>query len=142
FKIAAARFPIVLGADDYTRRLHFHIEHVQLGLPIGVPAPNAQMSFIQSEQAAAFLAWLGRSNLEGPVNACSQGEITPGQIITLITQATGREANMLSETEAIHMSPFGVPEPWYMNTAKAEAAGFSFEPLQDWMPELIRKIVG
>ena len=142
FKVAAVRFPIVLGIDDYTRRLHFHIEHVQQGLPLGVPNPDALMSFIHSDEAASFLAWLGKSHLEGPANACSQGEVSPGQMISLIAQAIGREANILSKTDEVHMSPFGIPESWYMSTAKAETAGFTFQPLSDWLPNLIQRIVG
>jgi nucleoside-diphosphate-sugar epimerase len=141
FAVAAVRFPIVLGHDDYTRRLHFHVEHVQQGLPLGLPNLNARMSFIRSDEAAAFLAWLGNSKLEGPFNACSRGELSPGEIISIITQATGRQANILSETDEAHMSPFGIPQPWYMDTANAEAAGFSFQLLDDWMPNLIREIV-
>ncbi|WP_028612519.1 NAD-dependent epimerase/dehydratase family protein [Paenibacillus harenae] len=140
FPAAAVRFPIVLGDDDYTRRLHFHVEHVRQGQPLGVPNPDAQMSFIHAGEAASFLAWLGRSPLEGPVNACSKGEVTPVQIIALIEQAAGRQANLLRETEAAHMSPFGIPEPWYMDTAKADAAGFPFQPLDEWLPKLIREI--
>jgi nucleoside-diphosphate-sugar epimerase len=141
FPVAAVRFPIVLGHDDYTRRLHFHVKHVQEELPLGIPNLNARMSFIRSDEAASFLAWLGNSNLEGPVNACSNGELSPGQIISLITQATGIQANILSETEEVHMSPFGIPQSWYMDTTKAEAAGFSFQQLNDWLPNLIREIV-
>jgi nucleoside-diphosphate-sugar epimerase len=141
FAVAAIRFPIVLGHDDYTRRLHFHIEHVQEGLSLGIPNLNARMSFIRSDEAAAFLTWLGSSKLEGPVNACSRGELSPGEIISLITQATGRQANILSETDEVHMSPFGIPQSWYMDTTKAEAAGFSFQKLDDWLPNLIREIV-
>ncbi|AJY74134.1 NAD-dependent epimerase/dehydratase family protein [Paenibacillus beijingensis] len=140
FPAAAVRFPIVLGHDDYTRRLHFHIEHVQDGQPLGIPNPGAKMSFIRSDEAAAFLAWLGRSELAGPVNACSKGEISPGEIVSFISEAVGKPADIVSETEQIHMSPFGVPEPWYMDTEKAEAAGFAFEQLNDWLPDLIREI--
>lgn len=140
FPAAAVRFPIVLGHDDYTRRLHFHIEHVQQGLPLGVPNPNANMSYIRSDEAASFLAWLGHSTLEGPVNACSSGVMSPGQVISLIEQATGKRADMHTETEDEHMSPFGIPEPWYMNTSKAEEAGFVFQKLNVWLPNLIREI--
>jgi len=140
FKVAAVRFPIVLGHDDYTRRLHFHVEHVQQGIPVGIPNLNAKMSYISSDEAASFLVWLGKSSLEGPVNACSQGELSPGQIISLITEATDKEANILNSTEEANMSPFGIPEPWYMDTTKAKEAGFSFQLLNDWLPELIREI--
>lgn len=137
FPVAAVRFPIVLGTDDYTRRLHFHVEHVRQGLPIGIPNPDAQMSFIRSDEAAAFLAWLGHSHLTGPVNACAAGEMSPGQIVAEIGKAAGKPANIATQTEQQHMSPFGVPGPWYQDTAKAQAAGFAFERLDVWMPALI-----
>jgi nucleoside-diphosphate-sugar epimerase len=140
FPAAAVRFPIVLGHDDYTRRLHFHIEHILQGLPIGIPNLNTKMSFINSDEAASFLAWLGHSNLEGPVNACSHGQLTIGQLISLITQTTGKKANIVTESEEVHSSPFGVPESWYMDTTKAGAAGFEFKQLSDWMPKLINEI--
>ncbi|MRN51749.1 NAD-dependent epimerase/dehydratase family protein [Paenibacillus monticola] len=140
FKVAAVRFPVVLGLDDYTRRLHFHVEHVAQGLPLGIPNLDAEMSFIRSDEAADFLAWLGRSNLEGPVNATSNGVTSLGRILSLITEATGQQAHILTETDAADRSPFGIPETWFMNTAKAEAAGFKFQRLDDWLPELIREI--
>ncbi|WP_409347339.1 NAD-dependent epimerase/dehydratase family protein [Paenibacillus sp. MBLB4367] len=142
FPVAAVRFPIVLGPDDYTRRLHFHVEHVLGGLPIGIPNPDAQLSFIRSDEAAAFLEWLGHSGLSGPVNACSRGEISPGRIVAEIEKATGKRAIVMPQTEQEHKSPFGVPDAWYMDTAKAEEAGFDFERLDDWMPALIRELAG
>ncbi|WP_169090344.1 NAD-dependent epimerase/dehydratase family protein [Paenibacillus sp. PL91] len=140
FPGAAVRFPIVLGHDDYTRRLHFHVEHILQGLPIGIPNLNAKMSFIHSDEAASFLAWLGHSNLVGPVNACSHGQLTIRELISLITQTTGKKANIVTESEEAHSSPFGVPDSWYMDTTKAEAAGFAFKQLSEWMPNLIKEI--
>ncbi|RAV08647.1 NAD-dependent epimerase/dehydratase family protein [Paenibacillus contaminans] len=140
FPFAAVRFPIVLGPDDYTRRLHFHVEHVRDGLPIGIPNPDAKMSFIHSGEAAAFLEWLGRTGLEGPVNACSLGEMSPGRIVAEIEKATGKQAVVERQTEQAHMSPFGVADAWYMDTAKAASAGFVFERLDEWMPALIREL--
>ncbi|NIK78223.1 nucleoside-diphosphate-sugar epimerase [Paenibacillus castaneae] len=141
FQVNAVRFPIVLGQDDYTRRLHFHVEHIQAGQPLGIPNPNAVISFINSDEAASFLLWLGRSSLVGPVNACSKGEITPEQIVALISEAAGKQAVVANETEDIHMSPFGVPASWHMNTIKADTAGFTFQQLNDWLPALIFKLV-
>lgn len=140
FAVAAVRFPIVLGLDDYTRRLHFHIEHVQQDLPLGIPHPEALLSFIRSDEAASFLAWLGRSSLEGPVNASSYGEISTGEIVSLISQATGKQAVLLPETDKEHRSPFALPGSWYMDASKAESAGFEFLQLRDWLPKLIQEI--
>ncbi|AZN39364.1 NAD-dependent epimerase/dehydratase family protein [Paenibacillus albus] len=140
FPVAAVRFPIVLGVDDYTRRLHFHVEHVQQELPIGMPNTDAHLSFIDSDEAAAFLDWLGRVDAVGSFNACSKGEISPGRIVALIEEATGKKAYIALETDKMHDSPFGVPEPWYMSTAKAEAAGYTFKELSGWLPPLIKQL--
>ena len=90
FPVVAVRFPIVLGTDDYTRRLHFHIEHVRNGDPIGIPNPEAQLSFIRSDEAADFLYSLGQSELTGPVNACSDGTVRIKDILRMIEEETGQ----------------------------------------------------
>lgn len=140
FPAAAVRFPIVLGTDDYTRRLHFHIEHVRAEQPIGIPNPQAEISFIRSDEAADFLYWLGRSSLTGPVNACSDGTLTIGEVISVIEQATGIPARVRHEAADADSSPFGIEESWYMDTAKARSAGFSFLSLSQWFPELVSSL--
>lgn len=140
FPVTALRIPIVLGPDDYTRRLHFHVEHVQQGLPIGVPNLEAAMSFITSAETAKFLAWLGETGVTGPMNACSDGNITIGGIVRLIENITGKPALIESETAQEHQSPFGVPASWVMDNTKAREAGYRFEALDDWLPGLIRHI--
>ncbi|BBH22869.1 NAD dependent epimerase/dehydratase [Paenibacillus baekrokdamisoli] len=142
FPVVAVRFPIVLGHSDYTRRLHFHVEHVQQGLPLGIPSPDVQISFIEADEAADFLLWLGRSSLTGPVNACSEGEISPRRIVSLIEQATGKKSILVKEADAANQSPFGIPEPWYFDTTKARSAGFNFQQLNEWLPQLIIDIAG
>ncbi|WMT39057.1 NAD-dependent epimerase/dehydratase family protein [Paenibacillus sp. D2_2] len=142
FPVCAMRIPIVLGPDDYTRRLHFHIEHVKQGLKIGIPNPEAAISFITSGEVASFMKWLGTSSITGPVNGSSDGAVTIGQIIKMIEKASGNEARILSETEEEHMSPFGIPTSWTMDTSRAKAAGYSFHSVQEWLPELIHDIEG
>ncbi|CAM3083827.1 MULTISPECIES: NAD-dependent epimerase/dehydratase family protein [Paenibacillus] len=140
FPVAAMRIPIVLGIDDYTRRLHFHIEHVQKGKPIGMPNPNAEIGFINSTEAARFLAWLGHSSITGPVNAASKGTITLSAMMHLIETVTGMQSQVLTETIKEDMSPFGISESWTMDTSKAEQAGYTFEALMDWFPGLVREV--
>ncbi|RUS48843.1 NAD-dependent epimerase/dehydratase family protein [Cohnella sp. AR92] len=142
FPAAAVRFPVVLGNDDYTRRLLLHIELVQQGLPIGMPKPHAPVSFISSDEAADFLFWLGSSKLTGPVNACSKGVISPGGIVALIEEAVNRKASIVSleDVPQEQHSPYGVPDDWHMDTNKAEEAGFAFGPLEAWLPALIREL--
>ncbi|MDU4697295.1 MAG: NAD-dependent dehydratase [Paenibacillus sp.] len=140
FPVSALRIPIVLGPDDYTRRLHFHVEHVQQGLPIGVPNLDAAISFITSAETAKFLAWLGETRLTGPINACSDGEITIGGILRLIESVTGKTALIERETAPEHQSPFGIPTSWVMDNTKARETGYRFEALDEWLPELVRHI--
>ncbi|MGF9696336.1 NAD-dependent epimerase/dehydratase family protein [Paenibacillus sp. MABNR03] len=140
FPVAAMRIPIVLGIDDYTRRLHFHIEHVQKGKPIGMPNPEAEIGFINSTEAARFLAWLGHSTITGPVNAASKGSITLSAMMNLIETVTGMQSQVLRQTAEEDMSPFGISESWTMETSKAEEAGYTFEALMDWFPGLVREV--
>ncbi|MFC7681937.1 NAD-dependent epimerase/dehydratase family protein [Paenibacillus sp. GCM10028914] len=135
--VTAVRFPIVLGIDDYTRRLLFHIEHALKGEAIGLPAPDALISFIHAEEAAQFLQWAGDVQFEGPVNACSNGTISVREIMEMISQETGKTATLLPSAGADHMSPFGIPGDWTMDNSRASAAGFSFWDLKQWMQELI-----
>ncbi|MBT2293110.1 NAD-dependent epimerase/dehydratase family protein [Paenibacillus albidus] len=140
FPVAAVRFPIVLGTDDYTQRLHFHIKHVRKGQPVGLPNPDAAISFIRSDEAAGFLYKLGCSRLTGPVNACSDGTVTIRELIAMIEQETGQAAQMHKVTPDEHMSPFGIEQSWFMDTAKARSHGFRFLKLGEWLPELIHEL--
>ncbi|WP_334072831.1 MULTISPECIES: NAD-dependent epimerase/dehydratase family protein [Paenibacillus] len=140
FPVAAMRIPIVLGPDDYTRRLHFHIERVMKGTPIGMPNAEAAMSFVSSDETASFMQWLGSSDLRGPINASSEGTITLRSLMELIERETGKTALIQKETEPDDASPFGVTASWYMDISKARAAGYRFSSLLDWLPGLIRDI--
>ena len=137
FPAAAVRFPIVLGTEDYTRRLHFHIEHIREGNPIGIPNPEAHFSFIRSDEAADFLYWLGYSTVTGPINACSDGTVTIKNLISMIEEETGKQAILQEKTADEHMSPFGIEQSWFMDTGKAQSKGFRFLTLVDWLPVLI-----
>ena len=140
FPVSAVRFPIVLGTDDYTKRLHFHIEHVRDGIPIGMPNQEAVMSFINSDEAAAFLRWLGNERLDGPVNACSKGEYSLKEVLSLIENEVGKDAIIQENVSQEHKSPFGISDSWYMDTAKAEQAGYVFQPVTSWLPELVHEL--
>ncbi|WP_018752483.1 NAD-dependent epimerase/dehydratase family protein [Paenibacillus sanguinis] len=140
FPVAAMRIPIVLGPDDYTQRLQFHIDRVRQGTPIGLPNPEAAISFIHSAEAANFLNWLRDSAITGPINACSIGEITIRQLLGLIEEATGKQAIIQEETAQANQSPFGISSSWIMDHTKAMEAGYRFEALDDWLPDLVRAI--
>ncbi|BFH61843.1 NAD-dependent epimerase/dehydratase family protein [Paenibacillus azoreducens] len=140
FPVAAVRFPIVLGEDDYTGRLEFHIDHVKQGRPIGIPNLQAKMCFISSSEAASFLSWMKNQRVEGPINARSKGEVKLSELMGWIEKETGKKAIISKQVSDKDKSPFGVPDSWLMDTNKAERLGYQFQPLQAWLPALIRQL--
>ncbi|MDU5144340.1 MAG: NAD-dependent epimerase/dehydratase family protein [Paenibacillus dendritiformis] len=139
FPVHAVRFPIVLGEDDYTRRLHYHVDRIRQGEPIGIPNRKAKMSFISSDEAASFLYWLLGQNDAGPINACSNGELSLDRILAIVEEAAGRKAIVEPPAEG-NRSPFGVPDHWFMDNRRAREAGFEFPEVTDWFIPLARKL--
>ncbi len=142
FPVVAVRFPIVVGEQDYTRRLHFHVERIVNEQPITLTNVDAKMSFITDDEAAAFLYFAGISTIEGPFNATASGAISLKDLLGLIEEASGKHAKVsLLGGDANSQSPYAIPADWYMSNAKAEAAGFTFSQLNDWLPKLINSLV-
>lgn len=141
FPVVSVRFPIVMGKDDYTRRLHFHVERILHEEEIAFVNLNAEMSFIRASEAAQFLKWAGLTDIEGPYNATANGKIKLADLIKLIEQVTGKTANVSFKENENNFSPYAVPMTWYMSNEKAKNAGFQFEDLHNWLKPLIEAIV-
>lgn len=140
FSIVAPRFPIVLGLDDYTKRLHFHIERISNGLEVGFKTTEAKISFITSEEVAEFLFWAGQNDLVGPINVCSNGYLVLKDIIAIIENETGTRASIGNDFENGQTSPFSLPDDWFMSNNRARLAGFKFKDVDDWFPKLVHNI--
>lgn len=140
FPVAAIRWPLLVGSDDYTGRVWWHIDRIRQGLPVGIPDPSAKTAYINSQEAADFAFWLGDRDLTGPVNACSSGAMAYADLMALAGQAVGRKPIIVTEGPADVMSPIAHPGDWYMSNARAEAAGFKFSSFGDWMPDLIKAL--
>ena len=141
FPVVAVRFPIVMGEDDYTKRLHFHIEHVLQDKPIGFVNMDAEMGFILASEAAAFLHFAGVNNISGPYNTTSTGIISLQKLIEMIELKTNKRAKIALLGDSEHRSPYAIPKSWYMVPTKAEQAGFTFSALDTWLEELVENIV-
>lgn len=140
FPVVAVRFPIVLGEDDYTKRLHFHIEQVAKEAITRFVNLDAKMSFISSDDAADFLKFVGFNKTVGPINATSTGVYSMEELMSLIENAVGKKAKIsLSEDEGT-MSPFAIPKDWYMSQEKSIQDGFTCKPLESWLPNLIETL--
>lgn len=141
FPVAAVRFPIVIGEDDYTGRFRFHVERIKRGQAIGVPGNAAKMSFILAEEAGAFLHWVGTSNLRGPVNAASHTPLTAVEICQIIAEEVGREAILtMDDSEGIR-SPYYISRNFTLNLVKAYRNGYRFTKSKEWLPSVIKKVV-
>ena len=49
-----ARFPVVIGENDYTKRLQFYVEHIVREEPVAVNDLDGKLSFIHEEEAGDF----------------------------------------------------------------------------------------
>ena len=132
---AAVRFPVVLGENDYTKRLHQYIRAARRNEPLYIDNLEARLSFISQQEAGDFLAFLATNLVQGPINAASSGDISISELCNLISELVGGK---------LVLSPDGVPgalngyETKTLNTKKAVSAGFRFETLTSYLGELIR----
>lgn len=140
FPVVAVRFPIVMGEDDYTERLHFHVKRVAQDEAIGFINMDAEMCFIQATEAARFLQWAGEATIDGPYNASATGTISLRALMDLIEEATGKQAKIALVGNEEIRSPYAIPQSWYMKNEKATAAGFNFTQLQSWLSDLVHAI--
>lgn len=141
FPVAAMRIPIVLGPDDYTGRLEFHIDHIREGRPIVISNLNSETCFINSSEAARFLLWLAEGTATGPLNACSDGRISIRKIIETIEEKLGRKAEVVKQGLAVDASPFVGSTSRFNNNSYAESLGFQFESLNSWFPNLVTELI-
>lgn len=131
---AMVRFPLVVGPDDYTRRLRFYVEHAVKGTPMAADGLDAQLTFIDSQEAGRFLAFLLQSPLQGPVNAASAGTVTLREVFDHVEKRVGKTP-VLDETG--EPAPYNGAEDFTLDTAKAQGAGFQFSEMRQWIFPLI-----
>ncbi|MGE5704863.1 MAG: NAD-dependent epimerase/dehydratase family protein [Clostridia bacterium] len=139
FPVVAVRFPLVIGPDDYTNRLRFHVEHVVRQLPVGVPNPEAKVAFNSSEDAGRFLFWLGDQKWVGPINAGYGVDLSHRELFGRIEQTVGKPAILAEKTEPEHQSPYAFPWSWSVDTSKARQAGFTFGSMDVMLGKLIEQ---
>lgn len=95
---------------------------------------DAQMSFIRSEEAGKFLAFLAEKDMTGAVNGCSDGTISIREILDYVSEKTGKKP-ILSETGV--EAPYNGTMEYSIHTGKAKKLGYDFLNVRDWMFELV-----
>lgn len=129
-----ARFPFVIGEDDYTERLYFYVEHAVRKIPMWVDNLDAQMSFISADDAGKLLAYLGEDEVRGAVNGASRGTVSIREVLSYVEKKTGCAAVISPDAEC---APYNGAPNYSINTGRAERIGFHFSSLKDWIYELI-----
>jgi nucleoside-diphosphate-sugar epimerase len=142
FKVAAIRFSLVFGEDDYTKRLWWHINQIKNKQKIFLPKPEAKISLISQKQAAECLELVGFSNITGPVNCACSEPIALNQLIHTIEEKVQQKAKILAYGQKPEQnSPIGIENHWYMNTQKLENLGVELNPISSWLPQLIDYLI-
>jgi nucleoside-diphosphate-sugar epimerase len=134
FPVVAVRFPIIIGKDDYTNRLNFHVEHVKEGKAMFIEHPNFRYSFIDSGEAASFLLSMAKSDYHGPINPGSEEDISLSELNGLIEELIGTKAILSVGGDP---SPYNLPGSWSVKTSLAQSMGFSFTSLKRLLENLI-----
>ena len=137
FPVARMRIPIVLGIDDYTRRLHLHIEHVEQGKALSFPNLVAEFSYVRAEDAASSLQWMVETQQKDVFNISAEDNWSNRELMSQIENVVGKRALFAEDGTT---SPFGIERDYYMDVSKAAKAGFKAQDLTLWLPELIYKL--
>ena len=136
---AAVRFPVVLGADDYTRRMAFYVEHIVRGKAMEIDNLEDEMCYVRSDEAGEFLALLAREAFTGPINAASAGTICIKELARYVHGKTGREMVLSPSGDA---APYNGMRAYSLDTAAAQSLGAYFSPLESWFWKLADFYIG
>lgn len=133
-KWIAVRYPFAIGKDDYTKRLLFYVEHVMKSEPMYIDDIDYQMSYIRSDEAGEFIAYLVDKDIEGAINGSSTGTISLREIINYVEENTGKHAILSDDGE---VAPYNGEPEYSINTEKAEKKGYHFSNLKEWIYQLL-----
>lgn len=132
----AVRFPIVIGENDYTRRLAFYVEKILRQEPFIAKDYECPMSFITEQEAGQFLALLAEKNITGPINAATNGIINVKRIIEIIEELVGKKAILVNEGKEI--GPYSTYGNTTLDTNKALALDMKFEKIEEVFERVIK----
>jgi nucleoside-diphosphate-sugar epimerase len=139
FPVMAIRFPIVLGPDDYTKRLSWHFSRLQNHQGVYFPNLQAKMSFIHSEVAGRLLSELVGVNWARPLNVASHEVMELKKLMELIELEMGSSFKFDKNEGNDNKSPFGIKNHWFMNLDQLQKLGLNSLKLSDWLPQLLKE---
>lgn len=140
FPVVAVRFPIVLDAQDATKRLNFHVLNIMNEKEIFFKNLDAKISFISKDDAASSLKFLGRSDFEGPVNIASSKPVSLQRFVEIIEENVGKKINRAEAETLENKSSYNIEESWYVDTTKMKTLGIELSEIEDYLPKMVRSI--
>ena len=140
FPMTAVRFPIVVGVDDYTGRLRWHLEHVQQGTPMYFPCLEARLSLIHSDDAAEVLRFLVDTGPVGALNAAAPEPLSLALLVSTIEKILNRRAKFLATADEDAHSPYGIEQDWFMDVGKLATLGMHPRPVGEWLRPTIERM--
>lgn len=141
FPFVSVRFPVILGEDDYTYRLDFHVRHMNQGDAIFIPDLKARVSMVDSSDAADFLLWCLDQSFTGPINVASPDPISLGELIAQIEKIANRQILLTQKDKGTNHSPYAPESDNYLDVSKMQKLGFNTRPISAWLPKLIAGLV-
>jgi nucleoside-diphosphate-sugar epimerase len=140
FETAIVRPSLVVGVDDYTGRLKWHLDRVRMGLPIYFPKIEIQSDFIRSDQAGLALKLVGLSQQTGTINCTTRGFVSLQNLISMCENALDKKAHLVKERKGDNHSPYGGTASKTMNTDLLYSLGFQAPSSAEWLGDLISQI--
>lgn len=139
FSVAIVRPSLVVGVDDYTKRLTWHLERIRRGQDLFFPDLKAKIDVIRSDQAGLALKVIGLSKVEGPVNCTAPGAVALEDLVRMFEAATGKKAVLASTANEDNHSPYGFARETTMDTSLLQSLGFHADASPTWIRELVEQ---
>ncbi len=139
--MCAVRLPMILGEDDYTKKLQELIAHARTRSPISLCSANYATNYLEVDEAAKFLADVAAESVEGPINACSTDAISIGSIARQIDGVLDTHSQFAEGPPRAGLVRMALSGSLLLDNKRARDLGFSFTPLQTWLPALIQRLV-
>ncbi len=124
------RFPVIIGTDDLSLRFYNLYKLASNNEEIKLENPQRRQSFINSREAARFLSFCIDNEIQGPVNACLEGEFS----IKMLEEILKKKINCSASDKP---NTFLAGNEITLNNDLAKSFGFNFENLEGYLRELI-----
>jgi nucleoside-diphosphate-sugar epimerase len=134
--VVMARFPYVLGLDDYTERLKVQVHAIAQGKPLRFSNPDAKISVIHAQDAAESLWQLCQARWTGPINLGSPEPLALRQLVELMEAKTGRQWQPGGAQDPA--SRYDTDEDHFMKHDLQIERGLTVRSWRTWLPELIQ----